>query len=190
MKGALLHSWLSLLFSGYNGTNFKRKSWRLSIQIKIWQLILVNHTRNMKVSLCYNFLMEFLSVEDVWGSTLWEQVKPHTIHFWYRYTLYWYRLYLPTQPSDQSKILQLTCPDVIRLSWKVSDQCMHKTSFIIKVLVNSALLHRWLNSLASDFDSTYFESKNNAFLVKWKFGNSYFLTQGIRNKKLIWSSNS
>ena len=32
--------------------------------------------------------------------------------------------------------------------------------------VNSTLLHRWLHSLFSDFDSTYFKSENNAFLVK------------------------
>ena len=50
MKGALLYSWLSLLFSGYNDTYFKRKNLGLSIQIKIWQLTLVNHARNMKVS--------------------------------------------------------------------------------------------------------------------------------------------
>ena len=50
---------------------------------------------------------------------------------------------------------------------------MHKTSFFSKVLVNSTLLHQWLHSLFSDFDSTYFKSENNAFLVKRKFANSY-----------------
>ena len=62
---------------------------------------------------------------------------------------------------------------------------MHKTSFITKLLVKSVLLHLWLNALVNDFDSTYFKSKNNAFLVKWKFGNSFFLTQDIRNKKAM-----
>ena len=28
--------------------------------------------------------MAFLSVKDVWGSIVWEQVNPHTIRFWYR----------------------------------------------------------------------------------------------------------
>ena len=36
---------------------------------------------------------------------------------------------------------------------------MHKTSFISKVLVNSTLLHQWLHSLFSDFDSTYSKVK-------------------------------
>ena len=35
-----------------------------------------------------------------------------------------------------------------------------------------------------------FKSENNAFLVKWKFGNSYFWIQHTINKEVIQSSNS
>ena len=35
MKGALLHRWLNLLFSGLDGTYFKRKNRGLSVRMKI-----------------------------------------------------------------------------------------------------------------------------------------------------------
>ena len=67
---------------------------------------------------------------------------------------------------------------------------MPKISFITKVSGTGALLHRWLNSVFSDFNSTYFESENKGFLVKLKFGNSHLLIQHTRQIKVIENYNS
>ena len=63
---------------------------------------------------------------------------------------------------------------------------MHaQNKFYHKTVSEQRIVASVAKSLVSDFDSTYFKSKNNAFLVKWKFGNSFFLTQDIRNKKVM-----